>query len=383
MIGAAPSQASKADFRGLEWRPKGRSLTLFLIDATGRRISLGDHDGAMIAQALAYAADGRPVAVTMTKGALLGSVLRIQVHPALVDTALGCRMIALDRFVDESTGAYSARAEWETRVRIQLALYQAAAAEETPSKTLLTPMLERGGPKAAQALLAAAFPPGWSQADPAVSVFAQESWRFQRPLVTALKTCGSTLSAGEDAYWRCVRAEREPGDGNNGFAIWSGVRERDYAVRQDTLGASPQKAPPLRFMTQVAFDREPEDGSAARPWEFAMLANGIERQVMANVARSPAKAEILRQASEFTLLQRLFRAGFAGDLGSRFRKADMAKLMKAARAADPVKRVPTPDWQVPRAFARRALAGQPGEVILEAGNGMRFSDGETCQGVRL
>lgn len=219
--------------------------------------------------------------------------------------------------------------------------------------------------------------------DPTASVFAREAWRFQKPVVVALKTCGSMLDGGEAAYWRCVRARREAIDENAGFAIWSGVRERGYVVSQDALGASPQKTPPLRFMTQVAFDREPRNGSASAPWEFAMLADGIQRQVMANVARSPAKAEILRHASEFTLLQRLFRAGFAGDLGPRFRKADMAALMKAARVADPVKRVATPDWQVPRSAAQRVLSGSPGEVILEAGNGMRFSDSETCQGVRL
>jgi len=57
----------------------------------------------IVGQALAYAADGRPLAATMVTAKPLLE-LKILVHAALIDTGLGRRITELDRFVDEFTG---------------------------------------------------------------------------------------------------------------------------------------------------------------------------------------------------------------------------------------------------------------------------------------
>ena len=66
----------------------------------GRRVALGTYDASVVNQALRYASDKRVVATTITPGD--GEVVsRITyLHPALVDTPLGCRVVEADRLID-------------------------------------------------------------------------------------------------------------------------------------------------------------------------------------------------------------------------------------------------------------------------------------------
>jgi hypothetical protein len=68
-------------------------------------MSLEDFDAAVVNQALRYAADGRVIATTITPGDgdIMGRVTYL--HPALIDTPLGCRVVEADRFVDAFTGS--------------------------------------------------------------------------------------------------------------------------------------------------------------------------------------------------------------------------------------------------------------------------------------
>jgi hypothetical protein len=68
LIGTEPENPNeKADIRTLTWRLAGRGVTLILGDAQGHAQQFGPYDTSLVHQALAYAADGRPVAVTMTQ----------------------------------------------------------------------------------------------------------------------------------------------------------------------------------------------------------------------------------------------------------------------------------------------------------------------------
>ena len=65
----------------------------------GAEVVLGPYDPEIVHFALVYAADGRPITVTMVEANPLLD-LKILLHPALVDTKLGCRSISLDMFAD-------------------------------------------------------------------------------------------------------------------------------------------------------------------------------------------------------------------------------------------------------------------------------------------
>ena len=74
-------------------------LKFHLKHNNGVDVVLGPFNPAIVHLALAYAADGRPTTVTMFKADPLYD-LKILLHPALVDTGLGCSAILLDQFAD-------------------------------------------------------------------------------------------------------------------------------------------------------------------------------------------------------------------------------------------------------------------------------------------
>jgi len=106
LIGRDPENTGETgvDFRDISWEERGARVELFLQSADGKRRSAGTYDRDILHQALAYAADGRPVTVTMISASPV-PFLKILVHPSLVDTRLGCEAIGLDRLVD----TYAAR----------------------------------------------------------------------------------------------------------------------------------------------------------------------------------------------------------------------------------------------------------------------------------
>ena len=369
VFGAMPGTGPAAlDFERLVWTRRGSAFDLALIDRQGRREEMGTFSGEMIQLALAYAADARTVAVTMTAPTpVLMPMLRVNLHPALIDTRLGAEIIALDRFVDEANflcqgGATPSRRACEERDRVeeQLALYR------------IPNLMQRGAISAANASLmkdaatsvAAAFPAGWPATDPRVSVFAYHPLYFDQAAVLGLQKCAA--GAGE-AFGRCLEKESL----NSLLAtpppstIWSGVREPAYDLGSDWIGADN-----LRFMLQVAFDTSDpqglDDGKA--PWEFPAIADDVERDVKLLIARDGAHARIAATARQFVLLQRIFRLALTHHLGSNFEAADLVTLMRQAKRADPVVRVPTPQWSKSRGDAR--------EQALTLRNALRDGQGD-------
>ena len=77
----------RPDVADLRWEADGPGLRLVLVRADGREVRSRPHRAGLIRQALAYAADGRKVAVTICDASPLGehSVL---LHPVFVDTPL-------------------------------------------------------------------------------------------------------------------------------------------------------------------------------------------------------------------------------------------------------------------------------------------------------
>ena len=123
LIGRDGNPLDTLDIRGFSYAfyPADRPEELWIgvTKADDNVIVLGPYNPAIAHLALVYAADGRPVTVTMVNSAPLIN-LKILLHPALVDTNLGNRAIELDRFVDSSTR------DIFTRSRLQESISQVA-----------------------------------------------------------------------------------------------------------------------------------------------------------------------------------------------------------------------------------------------------------------
>ncbi len=401
LIGAEPNGGGPLDYRDLVWTREGAQFSLALIGRNEARQELGSFSGSIIQQALAYAADGRPTTVTMTSGDLM-PMLRVQVHPALVNSEIGCWFVDLDRFVDEATGDWDQRELWESRVRGQIEAYReayelAASGGSAGSRHRLlatTPAF----------VIGELFPPGWQLADPAQSLFAHYGDRFDLGLIRQMIECQRVGDDGE-AYRRCIgaylidtaRYRDQLG------TVWSGVREREFALTPAAF--LPQAQPPLRFMLQTAFAEQHgcvggdcQRQEAVPPWEFPMLADGIERRVHHFVRQSAEREALLARTSAFTLLQRLFRVALRGDLGAHFPRPRLVTLMLETKAADPIRARLTPQWSRGRQEAERfrqsvaeaLAAGESDPRIQQAAAFVdallapdvqsRFAGPETCRG---
>jgi hypothetical protein len=99
LIGAMPANRQSVDCRGLDWIVSGDTVVLSLSGPNcpwhGQPL-----DRATVAKALAYAADGRPVATTMVSSSPLLDGLSVHPHPALVDSLVGREASKIDMFID-------------------------------------------------------------------------------------------------------------------------------------------------------------------------------------------------------------------------------------------------------------------------------------------
>jgi hypothetical protein len=359
LIGTSP-RTGQLDYRDLTWRREGNQLTLSLIDKAGRPLAIGTFPAAMVQQALLYAADGRLTTVTMTESPLTAGLLRVHVHPALANTALGRSLIELDRFVDASSSGWVERVVLERRVAGQLAAYNAAfgAATGEPFDDAMTSDMREGSDYL--------FPLGWDQ--PGRSFFANYPHRFDAALVSALVRCRAE-GGGDAGIGACVSAQSvdagkfadQPG------TIWSGVREREFSLTPAALLASSEL--PLRFMLQTAFARPVNVDSCTddacveaaqdKPWEFTPIAGQVEQRALTYAANDAQSQQILDEAARFTRLQRVFRAALEGKLGRAFARPRLVELMRAAQGLEPVAFRPTPRWHASLscAIAGRAQLG--------------------------
>ena len=102
LVGREPDEVAKGlDLVGIDFAfdEMGAGLTIHSTHSDGTKTTVGPYDPAVAHLALAYAADGRPVTVTIVPAPPLAD-RKILLHPALVDTEVGCHAIRLDQFVD-------------------------------------------------------------------------------------------------------------------------------------------------------------------------------------------------------------------------------------------------------------------------------------------
>jgi tetratricopeptide (TPR) repeat protein len=371
----ASNKGERLDFNGLSWRTTPTGVVLTFTRADHKEISLDPRPPSLIAQALAYAADGRPVAATMTSAAPLRD-LKVLAHPTLVDTAVGCRAIEIDRFVDtalsnDPRGTAIEHGVDEVFAGIDLYNYAQRAFSigylaHFPDGDKVSSMRER---------LSSQYDLLVSRAkldavdlnmlmDPARSPLTAKGAFFQTDVVKGMAECLPGAKADAEAFGRCMiekgRTFEGKADGVLGpptdFFPWSGVREREWSLDPDLAFAtgSPARDPlyPFEFVEQLAAlgpanfaDDGEQSGESyvdADPFAFPGYQGQITQIVIDSVTPDPRWRENLEDMRQFTLLERLFRAALAGQLGPSFPIEKLSELADATSST--VKSAHTPRW---------------------------------------
>ena len=379
LIGRPPEEVdSTVDFRDFEWQrlDDGR-LEFALVRADGEIFTLGPYRASLVHLALVYAADGRPTAVTMTTATPLAE-LKILLHPALVDTAMGCRIIELDRFVDVATGENDERISATSSVAGSVALYRLAWIQRLSS-------LVESAPANPSLLMELRNEPGFEEAltyadglanDASLSMMAilglnePEALRdagktplrmpfFDRRLVEIVLQCADGADGALDAFVECVKARSaRSADVSSALTLppeyedWSGVRELPYEVDPDLefLEAPANRTPestlwPFEFILQLAFHEEVADGEDSL-WDYPALKPHITRAVAGDLRAGTLDASVFHDSRELTVLQRFFRTALSGQLGDRF---PLASLVDLTEETAPALGEP---WRTPRWNAR-------------------------------
>ena len=382
LIGRPPENPEqRLDVRSFGWTNVGpHHIALELTDGRGNTFQIGRFYRALVHQALAYAADGRPVAVTMTTAAPLND-LRILLHPALVDTPMGCRVIDLDRFVDEFTGDNALRRNMERFVQAQGVLYtvawvhRLAVAEQQglvrideDDRRVIESVIRDVRSPAIWETAEAGLEGAGQLLDASYSLLAAKRAHFDPELVRAVAGCATEAESMEDfetcigpASVRSARPSRAWLRRAPEFVIWSGVRERAYTLDPDFrfLEISDQNTSPLEFMLQVAFVDEEEDDLV--PWEFPALKPTIQRVVEAGARSSAGHLDVLETARQFAVLQRLVRVALDGALGDQFPSQRLVEL--AQETAEDVPAARTLRWSVQPGRLEAAFARELATVV--------------------
>lgn len=320
-------------------------LTIYVTHADGTKTIVGPYDPAIAHLALAYAADGRPTTVTIIPAFPIAEK-KILLHPALIDTEVGCHAIQLDQFVNRFgrldallrperirrkiiIDAYN----WTRKVR-RLEFMKSAAVRETSK---MQKQLKKFAEFARISRVEALAP------------LRQRSEYFDPDLVEILDACLTESQKSGDAYALCVvqRAERagrtwqgeltHHWDGKPSLVNVTGVREYAYELDTDmrfTQAPHDIWSGPLRFMVlsgikmNMVEDWGVEIISESEPWEFEAAQKQLTGTVLNAVSNKPRALQTLRVMQEFTVAQRLFRAAFEGRLGEQFPVERLVEIAK-------------------------------------------------------
>lgn len=370
LMGNSASDAHEGvlDYTDLQWKIDNDQIEFVLVERGGDEVRSMLHRLPVAYDALTYASDGRPLAVTMVTASPLPD-LKILLNPALVDTPMGHRVIELDRFVDTFVDD-ERRREATNLVYAHQSLYEIAWAQRllgavgeglllgSEDAAYLTDLVVNEA-RREQAALALGDPSAIlnSQRSPLAAKPA-----FFDPEIVAMMSAGavdsSSLIAFEEyaarhgaAQFASVRNSSEIEDWFlpvPDFQVWSGVRERSFSLveAQHVAKSHEEYDKIFEFVLQVAFTSAPQFGSAddatlayvdEDPWEFPALADHIHAATEA-AARNDTRANtILEDTAEFAQLQRLFRLAFDGELGPDFPVERLGHLAAALDAnAEPV-----------------------------------------------
>jgi hypothetical protein len=128
LIGQEPAADSTLNLVDLRWEVSGPSVRLVLVGADRQEFRSRSYPRSLVYHALNYAADGRKVAVTICEAYPLKEH-SILLHPTLVDTPLGSRVIELDQLINRFAGEDPLYKKLTQEFQAQMALYRWAWAK--------------------------------------------------------------------------------------------------------------------------------------------------------------------------------------------------------------------------------------------------------------
>jgi len=372
------------NFNDLKWELQDGKIKLILINSDGQTFRSIPHRLATAYYALNYAADGRPLAVTMIKAPPMIE-LKILLHPVLIDNPMGYRIIELDRFVDKYTGEDPGRDSATNAVYAQNALYQLAWANrafaalkpmmasqyDTPQEILDLARYLKSIINSSEIRLQAqaALRQPKALKDPIRSPLTAKSEFYDEPLVDLIIACAEQTTDLDEFEMKIKQAAENVFDGGETqlkrwltdpptFDIWSGVREKEFDLHPKNFmmleGA--ESSLPFDFMLQVAFTSSPqflpygrdetddESYSDTKPWEFPAVKKQIHQKVLTRAQNDYRDRVILADAAEFTYLQRFFRLAFQGHFGANFPVEKLAELSEVLEINTPQQKMRTLRW---------------------------------------
>ena len=396
LVGREPDAAAKGlDLVGVDFTVDEAKdgLTIYLTHADGTKTTVGPYDPAVAHLALAYAADGRPTMVTIVPAPPLKD-RKILLHPALIDTEVGCHAIRLDQFVSRfrQEGPLGDRLTAEI-IRRQRAVQLYDLARKTRWSGLLDVM-------------------GWSAGARLSDDIKNELWKFdwwmqrildlhrliiplqKKPslfdpkLVEILEEClvGTREEAGV-THTQCIyERARQAGETFEGkpTRFWyeipkifninnSGVREDAYELDDDMRFAQLPRdiwGGPLQFVLMAGS----ESANKAESREFEEIQELLNDAVLNAVRARPEALRTLRVMQQFTVAQRLFRAAFTGHLGERFPVENLVNIVKETATHVDFKAVKTDRWLIDRPSEEESL------VELRGALGIPEVQQATCLG---
>jgi hypothetical protein len=300
-----------------------KRVNINLRDSAGHEHQFGPYSPDIVYRALIFAADGRPLVVTILNTGL-GSIQKVILHPTLLNTILGCEMIELDSFVfsyiDEDTRKNNEsemhRVATYNDLYILTLYYAIHALVDEKDKAELEADIDAYKISVTEQRLQAALIDPLLFTDKARSPLAARNQIYNESILDSMQFCAPPHGKTLDEYGECIETQvliraRSKITFTKAFQFVSGVRDRAFSIdpnmtflqREDSAGS------PLQFLIQVT---DAEGNSNA--WLFSNLTPSIEKSVADLVANNPTAREIFADAEDFTILQRLFRAIFDGKI---------------------------------------------------------------------
>jgi hypothetical protein len=363
LIGREPDNPhSQIDVRDINWRFQDRAVWITLV-MPDRNETFGPFDESLVHQALAYAADGRPVAVTMTTARPF-NFLKIQLHPSFVDTPLGCQISELDRLVDtyaldalpqreQITAKYEQEVDvynlaWSVRGKLLASIISDPKLQaEMDDRVEVYEKVAADGLKQENLFDSSSlFQKKPEFFDPSV-VRAAQDCHVSPASLTAFENCVETKFSSKHAF-----KERDESAlkywflGEVDFQPWSGVREKHFRIDRNleflkTDASASDPLWPFDFLVQIAFksppvnlpERKQEQYTDVKPVEFDSIKDKIAQLVAAGIARNRKQQEMFTELRDFAVLQRLFRVSLQGYFGNQF-PLEKLPILESATAGD-------------------------------------------------
>ena len=379
VFGRPPTAASPIDATGLDWAIAGNGIELSVSLRDGSSVSLGSFPAETLATALAFAADGRVTAVTI-QGSEGLHLQRVHLHPALVDTGIGCRLIAADRWLfdwmeedPELEGKHKAvsashrngLAALTVARNFLIAAYLAHLRGVDPTSHVdamekeYAPYMrwqphEPGLPEDVRAVAATIWRGDLDDGrrrirDTAEACIAERTTDSIRRCYTA-RAAGHAREALATPYLRQLRRPRTTSDDVARLRIElpevaavSGVRESEYKLDATLSSLRPAGDPlaSIRFLLLGNFDQiRFADTQLEYGPDVQRLVDGLVRRKFADAEIQAAGLDVER----FIVAQRLFRSALGGDLGQSFPLSRLVALAELVNRREGDAATPTARW---------------------------------------